>query len=102
MNDWYLDPPDYPEEPECPDCDGESGWDNNQWGDLVCKDCGYVLKNEYPDPDEPGNLFENDYLAFSYDMPDVPCPHGSTAGCQACDIASDLAYDAARERRMFR
>ena len=32
------------------------------------------------------------------------CPHGKRAGeCQACDVAGDLAYDAAREdsRRNF-
>ena len=33
-----------------------------------------------------------------------PCPHGKKLGeCQACDVAGDLAYDAAREdeRRNF-
>ncbi len=28
------------------------------------------------------------------------CPHGRTETCDACDHLSDLAYDAARERRM--
>lgn len=30
------------------------------------------------------------------------CPHGKTVGeCNACDIAGDIAFDAAREDRAF-
>jgi hypothetical protein len=30
------------------------------------------------------------------------CPHGRTAGeCNACDVAGDFAFDAAREDRFF-
>lgn len=30
------------------------------------------------------------------------CPHGETmGGCSACDLAADLAYDTAREDRVF-
>lgn len=32
---------------------------------------------------------------------DQACPHGHLGDCAACDIESDLAYDAARERRYF-
>jgi hypothetical protein len=32
----------------------------------------------------------------------VLCPHGNKAGsCNACDIQSDFAFDAARENRIF-
>lgn len=31
------------------------------------------------------------------------CPHGRPAGeCDACDVQSDLAYDAAREDKFFK
>lgn len=33
-------------------------------------------------------------------LPLAQCPHGNTIGeCNACDVAGDFAFDAARERR---
>ena len=35
--------------------------------------------------------------------PPATCPHGKPLGyCDACDVAADFAYDAAREDRMFK
>ena len=46
-----------------------------------------------------------DLCRDSYDgmRPEARCPHGNTGkdGCDACDVAGDLAYDTAREDRHF-
>ncbi len=41
--------------------------------------------------------------AFGAPPPRTKCPHGEPIGsCGACDIASDFAYDSARESSFFR
>ena len=53
--------------------------------------------------DHPGLLEELKKEGYEvnddeYSPPDGECPHGNEIGsCSACDVAGDLAYDAARE-----
>lgn len=65
-------------------------------GEIVnrCKFCTMPLKPN--EPDEDGLCaFCAWYLA---EPSAVDCPHGKPAdACDACDVASDFAYDAARE-----
>lgn len=59
--------------------------------------------------DHPGLLEELEKESYiiddsEYSPPEKLCPHGKNIGsCAACDVAGDLAYDAAREdsRRNF-
>jgi len=111
MNDWWNDPPEEPEPPECPKC-GEGYGDvvtlyaaDGSDGDCFqCDECGH----RWPMPAEPDpgpeDFFEDrDFLqSFTVPKPGPHCPHGKDCGeCGACDHEGDLAYDAARERRMF-
>jgi len=106
MNDSHLDPPDYPEPPEWY-CEIESILDEQP----VPKDvatvirtaledwCNWCNEQRHPDP-EPDPVVElpDDY----FPGPDK-CPHEKPWGdCDACNYASDIAYDAAREARFSR
>lgn len=93
MNDWYNDPPDYPEPPEC--C-GEM-MDVTEDGACVCSMCGARIEPaaEYDPGPEPVIELPDDYFAGP-----ERCPHGNEWGeCDPCDHLGDLAFDAARERR---
>ena len=73
MNDWWNDPPEDPEEPE--DEEAQPVEDP----DPECF--------EMPDDFAPETLRER-------------CPHGEEwSECNACMVAGDMAYDAARESR---
>ena len=92
MNDYWNDPPEYPEPPEC--CGELMEIDDD--GTCTCLACGATIEpvdhQEGPEPcgdeDVPADL-EVDRI----------CPHGMRESCDACDHLADLAYDAARERR---
>jgi hypothetical protein len=105
VNDWWNDLPEGDEPPQCPKCgdgfgelvtlyasDGDSG---ECW---QCDECGHrwpFVAEEYLEPED----FE---IPADYEPPEPPalCPHGNDwAECNACMIAGDLAYDAAREKR---
>lgn len=87
------DPPDYPEVPEC--CDEEMEVDSA--GGCKCLTCGKTWDppkewdpGPEPDVELPDDFFEGPPM----------CPRGSPwTACDHCDHLSDLAYDAARERR---
>jgi len=92
-----LDPPeeDWPICPECAsDAISEDGADPSL--ELICDDCGHRWHIE----------FEDDALKFDdvlelFESPEIRkfCPHNKQwHECNACMVASDLAYDAARER----
>lgn len=93
-SDWYLDPPESPEPPEC--CGDEMECFKD--GVCLCSHCGLRIDTCVPDWDpgpEPIVELPDDF----YEGPEH-CPHGKPWGdCDACDHLSDLAYDAARERR---
>jgi hypothetical protein len=94
MNDYWNDPPDYPEPPECcGDC-----MDVKQDGACVCPNCGKRI--EFTPDIDPPDVPEEDFG----NIQDVPyiCPHGNADECDACDHASDIAFDAGRERRVFK
>lgn len=109
MNDWWNDPPEAPDPPECPECedgfaDPESYEERDGKAFLTCDTCGH--KWEVPILEDPGpedfcspDLDED--IDFFRPYP-AKCPHGREWGeCGDCDHASDLAYDAAREARVF-
>ena len=93
MNDYWNDPPEYDEPPEC--C--EDIMQQLEDGTCVCEHCSKRIE---PAQDiEPVDIEPWPPLE---EMPEMPaqCPHGREWGsCDACDHASDIAYDAARERR---
>lgn len=99
MNDYWNDPPEYDEPPEC--C-GDI-MEQLEDGTLVCEHCGkrYEPAQDIELVDEcsaNGICFID---AEEYAQAQQPfCPHGNAWGsCDACDYASDLAYDAERERK---
>lgn len=95
MQGYWNAPPDYPDLPEC--CDDEMECFED--GVCLCAHCGLRLA---PAPEwDPG---PEDFV--DVELPDdfrggpERCPHGNEwHACDACDHLSDLAYDAARERR---
>jgi hypothetical protein len=103
MNDYWNDPPDYPDPPACPNdkeiCDGsgEYLYDGKTGMVFSCDRCAYqwVIPFEV-DPEPPPDLEIPDE-----DPPPRVCPHGKTESCDACDYLSDIAYDSDRERRYF-
>lgn len=105
MNDYHLDPPDYPDPPECPFCDeGVAGSCEQSNGRItyICDmiECGHQWSVD--DSYEPEMTQEEiDFLNEEPPLEDEPhCPHGNDWGdCASCDHLGDLAYDAARERR---
>lgn len=94
MNDYHLDPP---EEPEVPECCGYEMLVNND-GSCVCLECHRRI--EAPPEPEIESFEDVDIdIDFTKDTP-TECPHGNPwSECDACFHASDIAYDAARERR---
>ena len=102
MNDYWNDPPEEPELPGCPECDGDADYlrDEKDGQVLKCGECKHEWSLPFPvEPDPPEEIVRDDE-----DVPPVSvgkCPHGNKWGdCGACDYASDIAYDAARESRM--
>lgn len=93
MQDYWNDPPETPEPPEC--CD--EIMDVQPDGSVVCSKCGRRIEPEAhkPDAEIPQEQITRD------PEPDGTCPHGKKGQCDACDHASDLAHDAAREQRLF-
>lgn len=64
-------------------------------GDM---DIAYAMPGDHPGLLE--ELEKENYIIddSEYIPPDPQCPHGNKIGsCTACDVAGDLAYDAARE-----
>lgn len=111
MNDYWNDPPEVPEPPECPKCQEGFGEivtvyfaDGSDGDCFQCDSCGHRWPlPEEPDP-EPADLFnDRDFLqSFTTPTPKT-CPHGQEWGeCGDCDHEGDLAYDASRERALFR
>lgn len=113
--DSYLDPPEQPEPPICPirGCDGFGEYikDEDKNMVFVCEECQHQWKEPIPDLDlgydpEQERKDEEELIEMYKEMEnqkESKCPHGlSYAECNACFIAGDLAYDAAREQRMFR
>lgn len=107
MNDYWNDPPDPPEPPPCPNdkgdkCEGygEYLYDGKTGMVMSCDTCGYqwVIPFERDPEPEMDLPTEEDMVAG---VEPYVCPHGKTESCSACDHLSDLAYDAAREDRMF-
>lgn len=98
----WLDPPEYDEGPRCPNC-------KDGYGDYLT---GNSMVSVYGCEDCLHRWLEPVDQAYEYDEPDIEpgffsapptCPHGQSWGeCDACDRASDHAYDAAREARYFR
>lgn len=93
MHDYWNDPPEYPDLPEC--CGQEMTVKES--GDCVCDICGRTIEKT-PDiepVDEQLEWFHGD----TEPPQESECPHGKKLGdCSACDYASDIAYDTARER----
>lgn len=81
MNDWWNDPP-------------EEDYDDSEPTDY-----DYLLGRCDCDDDPQPEDFATPELPPDFFADRGLCPHGATyAECNACMIASDLAYDAARER----
>lgn len=107
MNDYWNDPPDdAPDPPACPlsedvkKCSGvgEFLYETKTGWCFSCDTCGYQWVVKFPPEPEPEEVL--DHSAWEGLEPqDKPCPHGKTESCDACDHASDIAYDAAREKR---
>ncbi len=93
MNDWYNDPPDYPEPPEC--CGEIMDVDGNV---LVCSICSKREEITYPDyPETPPDPVED--LPDDFYAGPERCPHGNEwTDCGTCYHLGDIAYDANREK----
>ena len=103
MNDYWNDPPEEPELPSCPVCDGYADFlrDDKSGQVLKCEECDHTWTIPFPvEPeDPPEEVVRDDDNVPEY--AEEKCPHGNRwENCDACDHASDLAYDAARESRM--
>jgi hypothetical protein len=111
VNDYWNDPPDEPEGLTCPECDDGTG--EYVVGDRVtygfrCDTCGHCwFEPATEDPEPPEEVPVEYYRKAVEEMakkarPAETCPHGNPWGeCGDCDHIGDIAYDAARERRMF-
>lgn len=95
MNDYWNDPPDEPEPPEC--CD--EIMEVTEQGGCRCSVCGKVIP---PAKDiEPPPEVVNEEITWDDRMVNFgpKCPHGNEwFACDHCAHASDIAYDAWRER----
>ena len=94
MNDHWNDPPEYPEPPECCGDEMEVMPD----GECVCHKCEKRIPAQC-DIEPVGDVPEED---FGNIRESSECPHGKAHSCDACDKTSDIAFDTARERRLFR
>lgn len=107
MNDYWNDPAEEPEPPSCP-CPGDAlcaGFGEYQRTDetgmvFKCDTCGaeFGVKIHDPAPEpEPAEPITWDDRMTNFGP---KCPHGNEwFDCDACAQASDLAYDASREKR---
>ena len=109
MNDYWNEPPETPEPPMC--C-GDYMDVLEDGGTCVCSVCGKKIE---PAPDiepadtEPwppksvGGICLIDAEEYEEATGAEFCPHGRPWGeCGACDHAGDIAYNAAREKRLRR
>lgn len=115
--DSYFDPPEPPdyEESACP-VDSCEGWGEVLTEDglkvhFACVDCGEKWSADIPQDPWDGYDAEAERRMeeqFARDMEDYTecedvvehCNHGKPHHeCDACDFLSDIAYDAAREKR---
>lgn len=99
MNDYWNDPPESDEPPWCAKC--EEFFDVAPDGlSAKCSTCGDEWKAPpepvyQPEPATPDITDEDRMVNFP-----AKCPHNKEwFDCDACMQASDLAYDASRERR---
>jgi len=102
MNDYWNDPPEEPELPECPECAGDADYlrDDEDGQVMKCGECRHEWTLPHPvEPEEPETV--EDAVGDVPEPFEGKCPHGNKWGdCGACDYSSDIAFDAARERRM--
>lgn len=102
MNDSHLAPPDYPEPPEWYLAIEDAALDQEvpqALGTAILKLledwCGSQSQSESDPGPEPVVELPDDYFKGP-----EKCPHGNEwHNCDACDHASDIAYDTARERK---
>jgi len=103
MNDYWNDPPEEPDEQTCKKCDGygEVAEETDNKILFRCFECDHEWSLPFPvEPDPPEEVVVEE--VEEADVGEEKCPHGSKWGdCDACDYASDIAYDAARESRVF-
>ena len=98
MNDFWNDPPEYPDAPEC--CEQEM--DVEEDGRCICSACGKIVL-PYDDYEETPEPKFDELEQIDTECYPTECPHGNSwTDCGACDHASDIAYDTARENRFFR
>ena len=96
MRDYWNDPP---EEPEPPECCGEM-CEVTDDGIAFCPKCGKRFERE---PEPLYDTLEEKEEAYGEPIAPALCPHGNEWGaCDPCDHEGDIAFDAARERRMRR
>jgi hypothetical protein len=109
MNDWWNDPPEDEEYPPCPRCGADEtdivvvyAADGDSGEMFACSACGHRWPIPVQDDPGPEDFFDDRDFMQSFTVPEK-CPHGREWGeCGDCDHEGDLAYDAARERRIFR
>jgi hypothetical protein len=64
----------------------------------ICLECKTVLDSDGICP----KCLEDYMTACGIEQAkERPCPHGKTGQCDACDVASDIAFDTDRENRFF-
>lgn len=106
MRDYWNDPPEELEAPECPECHEGYGDEVECEGDkltFTCDTCGHKWEDEIEIDVEPPEVIGPEDIEEDYPRVPPKCPHGNELGeCSHCDHEGDLAYDAVRERRMFR
>lgn len=101
MNDYWNDPPEQPEPPMCKNCQ-EFMESSDNWVTSKCPVCGQENRKtpqcdpEPPEKDDEPITWDDRMMNFG-----PKCPHGNEwFSCDACDHASDIAFDAAREKRL--
>ena len=110
MNDYHLDPPDFPDPPQClaEGCSGSGDFarlsaDTN-YDIFTCDECGREWSIPHPCEwsyeSEATDAMHTEMCDEFQPDSDPLCPHGNIWGeCSACDYLGDIAFDAARERR---
>ena len=104
MRDYWNDPEESPEPPACPNdketCNGsgEYLYDGKTGMVFSCDTCAYQWVIPFPVDPEPLENLEQETIE---DLPPETCPHGKSDSCDTCDHLSDIAYDSAREQRLF-
>jgi hypothetical protein len=103
MNDTHLDPPDYQEPPEWYMLLEDALQDPHIPVSIVAAVSKAMedwcsQQGEYDPGPEPVMEIPDNYFSGA-----EKCPHDKNWGhCDACDHLSDIAFDAARENRLFR